>query len=296
MKLTALHPRFGVEVHDVDLRSVTATQGYPEIRQAFEQHSLLLFRDQELSDERQLAIGKLFGPLEDRSMNGEGLKASSKVSNRTKDASLAAENDLHTLNLKANQLWHTDSIFLPVPALANILSARVLSSRDGETEFVSTRAAWKDLPIGLKDRVRNAVFRHSFAHSRRKLSQELAMQEQFTKWSEQAWRALWRNPVNGESALYLASHTFGVEGLAPPEGEALIDELIMFATRPEMVYVHDWQLGDVLIWDERATLHRGRPWPYHEERTLASVCVSAGVSDGLNDVMPERPQFFMANS
>ena len=114
------------------------------------------------------------------------------------------------------------------------------------------------------------------------------MQEQFTKWSEQAWKALWRNPVNGEDALYLASHTFAVEGLPPAEGEALIDELIRFATRPEMIYTHDWKLGDVLIWDERATLHRGRPWPYHEERTLASVCVSATISDGLNDLVPTK--------
>jgi alpha-ketoglutarate-dependent 2,4-dichlorophenoxyacetate dioxygenase len=287
MKLTHLHPRFGVEVHDIDLRSVTATNGYPDIRQAFEQHSLLLFRNQALDDEGQLALGALFGPLEDRTMSGEKPKASSKVSNRTVEATLAGENDLQTLNLKANQLWHTDSIFLPVPALVNILAARVLSSRDGETEFVSTRAAWRDLPNDLKERVRGANFRHSFTHSRRKLSKELAMQEQFTKWSEQTWKALWRNPVNGEDALYLASHTFGVDNMSPSDSEALIAKLIEFATRPEMIYVHEWKIGDVLIWDERATLHRGRPWPYHEERTLASVCVSAGESDGLIDLMPQ---------
>jgi len=118
----------------------------------------------------------------------------------------------------ANQLWHTDSTFLPVPALANILAARVPSSRGGETELVSTRAAWRDLPESLKARARNAVLRHRYAHSRAKISAALAKEETFTKWPDQAWKAVWRNPVTGEEALYLASHAFAVEGLPEAEG------------------------------------------------------------------------------
>ncbi|HXQ40433.1 MAG TPA: TauD/TfdA family dioxygenase [Candidatus Udaeobacter sp.] len=287
IRMTPLHPRFGVEIHDVDLRGVTARDGYPAIRQAFESHTLLLFRDQRLDDDAHLALGALFGPIEDRSQGANGPKpAMSQVSNRRDDMTLAPADDDHTLNLMANQLWHTDSTFLPAPALANILAIRVVSSRGGETEFASTRAAWQDMPEGLKARARHAVLRHRYAHSRAKISARLATQELFTKWSDQAWKAVWRNPVTGEDGLYVASHAFAVDGLAEAEGQALIDELIAFATRPGTVYCHDWRPGDVLIWDERAMLHRGRPWPYEEERTLASICITARDVDGLDRMRP----------
>jgi alpha-ketoglutarate-dependent 2,4-dichlorophenoxyacetate dioxygenase len=219
LRITKLHPRFGVEIHGVDLSELTATQGYPAVRQAFETHSLLLFRDQQLDDAAHLALGALFGPIEDRSQGKDGPDPTvSRVTNRGEDDAIAPEDDRRTLNLMANQLWHTDSTFLPVPALANILAARVLSSRGGETEFASTRAAWQDLPEGLKSKARNAVLRHRYAHSRAKISAALAKEEAFTKWPDQAWKAVWRNPVNGEDALYLASHAYTVEGLPEAEG------------------------------------------------------------------------------
>jgi alpha-ketoglutarate-dependent 2,4-dichlorophenoxyacetate dioxygenase len=210
------------------------------------------------------------------------------VTNRLADERIAPPDDNHMLNLMANQLWHTDSTFLPVPALANILAARVLSSTGGETEFVSTRAAWHDLPAGLKARAKDAVLRHRLAHSRAKISASLAASERVTKWSDREWKAVWHNPVNGEDALYIASHAFAVVGLPEDEGQALIDELIALATRPGTIYTHGWRAGDVLIWDERAMLHRGRSWPYEEERTLASICVSARDVDGLDLVLPRQ--------
>jgi len=147
MRLTPLHPLFGVEVHDLDLRAVRATSGYPEIRAAFEAHSLLLFRRQTLDDEAHLALGALFGPIEDRSMGVDGPRPRmSNVSNRLESGSISAPDSAHTLDLMANQIWHTDSTFLPIPALANILAARVLSSRDGETELASTGVARRELP------------------------------------------------------------------------------------------------------------------------------------------------------
>jgi alpha-ketoglutarate-dependent 2,4-dichlorophenoxyacetate dioxygenase len=288
MRLTPLHPLFGVEVHEVDLRAVDRTSGYAEIRDAFEEHSLLLFRRQNLDDEAHLSLGALFGPIEDRSMGGNDPKPRmANVSNRLESGVISAPDSAHTLDLIANQLWHTDSTFLPVPSLANILAARVLSSRGGETELASTRVAWRELPEALRARVRSAVFRHRLTHSRQKISRELATGERFTRWSEQAWKALWRNPVNGQEALYIASHVCAVDGLDDESGQAFVDELMAFVTRAGRVYTHQWQPGDVLIWDERATVHRGLPWPYEEERTLASICVSAQESDGLGDMRPE---------
>ncbi len=287
MHFSALHPMFGVEVHGVDLRTVTAQGAYPALRSAFEEHSLLLFRGQLFDDEAHLAFGALWGPIEDRSMGRNGPQPQlDNVSNLRADQSIAPADDMLTLNLMGNQLWHTDSTFLPVPALANILAARVLSSFGGETELVSTRAAWRDMPAPLKARLRHAVLGHRLAHSRARISAELAQQQRITRWADQYWRAVWPNPHNGLEALYIASHAFAVDHLPPDEAQALIDAAVAFATRPEAVYTHGWQLGDVLVWDERATLHRGRPWPYEEERTLASICISARDVDGLDRVRP----------
>ena len=288
-RLRPLHADFGIEIADVDLRRVTASKGYPEIRAAFEEHSLLLFRDQLLDDEAHLALGALFGPIEDRSMGANGPKPQmANVTNRLDDGTISAPESLHTLNLVANQLWHTDSTFLPVPALANILAARILSSAGGETEFASTRAAWRALPERLRAKLQDAVLVHRNAHSRAKISLELSREARFTRWADQRWRAIWRNPVNGAEALYVASHSCAVVGMSDAEGQALIEETIAFATRPGAVYTHAWWPGDVLIWDERAMLHRGRPWPYGEERTLASICVSARDVDGLDQMRPAQ--------
>jgi alpha-ketoglutarate-dependent 2,4-dichlorophenoxyacetate dioxygenase len=283
LAVTALHPDLGVEVHGVDLRTVTGSHGCRELRALFEEHSLLLFRDQELDDDAHLAFGSAWGPIEDRSASPAGTPTVDRVSNRLGDDSLAAADDLHTIDLMGNQLWHTDSIFLPVPALANILAARVLSSTGGETEFASTRVGWRTLPADLRRRVDGMVLSHRLAHSRAGLSPELERRHR-DRFPDQSWRATWTNPVNGHPALYLASHTFAVEGMPDEEGRALIAALIDHCTRPERVYAHRWRPGDVLVWDERALLHRGRPWPYEEERTLASICISATSADGLDDV------------
>lgn len=286
LELAPISDAFGVEVLGVDLGAGALEDLYPEIRAAFEAHSLLLFRGQSLGPERHLELASRFGPIEDRKADerkpGEAFEIS-QVSNRT-EGGIADAMDLHTLNLKANQLWHTDSTFMPTPALANLLIARVVSSSGGETEFASTRAAWRDLPNATKTRVRNAVFRHRYSHSRARISPVLAALPMFNKWPDQRWRALWRNPVTGEDALYIASHVFAVDGVPDAEGAALVDELIAFSTQDRYVYSHSWRPGDVLIWDERATLHRGRPWPYAEERTLSSICVTARDVDGLDTV------------
>lgn len=285
MKTTALHPDFGVEVHGVSLAHLTAEDGYPEIRDLFERHSLLLFRGQDdLDDAAQLALGRLFGPLEDRIERPEPKIAN--VENIRADGSIVAEDDesLHLFNLQSNFLWHTDSTFLPVPALANILQARIVPDADGHTELVSTRAGFARLDPALQDRLRNTVFRHRYAHSRARINPELAKQELFTKWPDTAWRAVWTNPVTGEEAVYVASHVFGAVGMSDAEGQALADSVIQAMTGPEAVYSHAWRPGDVLIWDERATLHRGTPWDYKQPRKLASICVTAQEHDGLASI------------
>ena len=288
MSLTALplHPRFGVIAEGADLRAMTADRGYPELRDLFERHSAILLRDQEFDDDDHTRVAELFGPLENREAMHSGRDVAfevSKVSNETGEGVFDAD-DLKTLDLQANMLWHTDSTFLPVPALCNILTARVVPSSGGETELASTRAAWADMPERLKAPLSEAIIWHRLSNSRARISAELAAQPKMTRWPDRPWRAIWPNPVTGEEALFIASHSFAIEGMGHEDGAALIDEAIEFCTRPEYVYTHEWRVGDVLIWDERACLHRGRPWNYAEPRTLASICCSVTEADGLGAV------------
>jgi len=285
LRTTKIHPRYGIQVHDMQLADVTADSGYAELRDAFEQHSFLFFADQELDDEAHLRLGSLFGPREDRTINADKPNpAVSLVSNVKNDQSLLSPRDKALLQLQANMLWHTDSTFLPVPALANILIGRVIPESGSSTEFASTRVAWQDMPDDLKRRVHGLYFHHEYGHSRRKIDAELAEQEMIAHWQRQTWKSTWVNPHNGLEALYIASHACGAISMPEDEAQALIDELTNWCTQSQYVYAHQWQVGDVLIWDERAMLHRGVPWNYNEARSLSSICISARPEDGLDDM------------
>lgn len=280
-----LTSNFAVEVTGVDLPDMRADHLFSHLRALFEEHSALLFRNQNVTDEQHIALASLFGPIEDRyadeRKSGKVFEVP-KVSNLREDGSVREEMDLKTLNLKANFLWHADSTFLPVPALTNILIGRVVPTEGGATELASTRAAWAAMPDALRRRIRGRGIWHRYSHSRRKISAELAELPMFNKWPDQHWKSVWENPVNGREALYIASHAFRVDGCDAAASQLLLDELMEFCTRPQFVYSHRWNAGDVLIWDQRAVLHRGTPWPYDQPRVLSSICCSATEADGLD--------------
>ncbi|MEQ8653256.1 MAG: TauD/TfdA family dioxygenase [Kiloniellales bacterium] len=279
MHLLPLHPGFGRKVLGCDLRAFDSAERFAELRALFEEHSLLLFPAQHLSDDEQLSLGRRFGPLEDR-VEGRKEAEIAPVSNLDGEAVLEAD-DWRLKQLQSNFLWHTDSTFMPVPALANILQARVVSSQGGETQFASSRVGWRDLDPDLKEAIRGRKLWHAYAHSRRQIDPALAERAMFHRWEDQCWTAVIANPVNGQESLYIASHAYAVEGMERDAGAALIREILDAVTQPQAIYSHAWQPGDVLIWDERAILHRGQPWPFHEARHLASICVSLQDSDGL---------------
>ncbi|WP_170424161.1 TauD/TfdA dioxygenase family protein [Ruegeria arenilitoris] len=279
-----LNPEFGVEVTGINLADAMKDRLFGQVRALFEEHSALLFRGQDISDDQHKQLAELFGPIEDRKADerkkGEKFEVPT-VSNVRDDGSITEELDLHTLNLKSNFLWHSDSTFLPTPALTNILIGRVVTTEGGATELASTRAAWAKMPESLKAKVQGRGIWHRYSHSRRKISPELAELPMFNKWPDQHWNALWRNPVNGREALYIASHAFKLDGYDEAEGQAIIEELIDFCTQPQFVYSHNWQVGDVLIWDQRAVLHRGTPWPYEQPRVLSSICSTVTEADAI---------------
>ena len=288
MRITPLHENFGCEVHDVDLRALSKTVLYPEIRTLFEEHSLLLFRDQQIDDPTHRHVAGLFGPRENLTDHSEDASAPiASVSNRAADGSVLRNDDLDLLNLQSNFLWHTDSTFYTTPALSNVLTAYVVPTEGGQTELVSTRAGWNRLGTAMKEQLRQTVIWHHYSTARKRISPELGALEMFNRYPPTAWRAVWTNPVNGREALYLAAHAFGVAGMAHAEAQDFLNDLMEAVTTPDAIYSHAWRPGDVLIWDQRATMHRGTPWPYEEERTLASIVSSAGEEDGIASVRPD---------
>jgi alpha-ketoglutarate-dependent 2,4-dichlorophenoxyacetate dioxygenase len=196
------------------------------------------------------------------------------------------EDHRYAMRNKANQLWHTDSSFKSVPALTSVLSARTIPAKGGETEFASTRLAFERLDPALRSKLENSFAWHHYGHSRGKIAPDLASTEELAALTPQCWRMVWKNPVNGRSALYIASHAYAVEGMEPKAGEKLIDELTEMATAPGTTYEHKWQSGDVVMWDNRATMHRGRPWPGNEPRYMVRTTISATAVDGVEQMRP----------
>ena len=175
-------------------------------------------------------------------------------------------------------------------ALASVLSARVIPEHGGETEYVSTRLAFERLDPAMRRRVENLFAWHDYAHSRGKIAPDLASPIERAALPPQCWRMVWKNPVNGRSALYIASHAFAIEGMEQAAAQQLLAELTEAATAPGRSYVHTWRAGDVVMWDNRATLHRGRPWPAHEARLMVRTTISATDADGLQSVCPPSRQ------
>jgi len=288
MELLPLAQRFGVEVRGLTVLDVaTDAEAYKAVRGAFEEHSLLLFRDQRIADDIQVAFSRAFGPLElTKAASLGGGSFYSRLTNIDETGNVVSPDHRQVLVARANALWHTDSSFKKTPALASVLTARVLPGRDGDTEFTSTRLAWERLPADLQGRLTDAVATHSYANSRDQIHPDLATAEERTALPPVRWRLNWRNPVNGRRALYVASHAYAIDGMDDRDARQLLAHLLDEATRGEFVYVHKWREGDAVMWDNRAMLHRGRPWPYAEERTMVRTTISATDADGLGEVKP----------
>jgi len=288
MEIVSLGPGFAAELRGITLADVAADDSaYKEVRAAFEEHSVIVFRAQGVTDEAQLAFSRRFGPLEITKVGSLGVGTNLVILSTIDENGKVVPAD-HRLALrnKANQLWHTDSTFKRVPALASVLSARIIPARGGETEYVSTRLAFERLDPALRARLESYFAWHDYAHSRGKIAPDLASVEERAALPPQCWRMVWRNPLNSRGALYLASHAYAIEGMEQTAAQKLLAALMDAATAPGLSYVHSWREGDVVMWDNRATMHRGRPWPAHEARLMVRTTISATEVDGLASVRP----------
>ena len=289
MDIVPLGPGFAAEIRGVTLADV-ANDGavYAAARAAFEQHSVLVFRNQDISGEGQLAFSRRFGPPEVTKTGSLGTGTHFVILTTIgDDGKVVPEDHRYAMRNKANQLWHTDSSFKSVPALTSVLAARTIPAAGGETEFTSTRLAFERLDAATQKKLENSFAWHHYGHSRGKIAPGLATPEELAPLPPVCWRMVWRNPVNGRGALYIASHAYAVEGMEPKAGETLIEELTEAATAPGTTYEHKWRPGDVVMWDNRATMHRGRPWPGNEPRYMVRTTISATAADGVEQMRPQ---------
>jgi alpha-ketoglutarate-dependent 2,4-dichlorophenoxyacetate dioxygenase len=278
IEVTPLHPYLGAEIRGVDLTRPVMPIVFAEIEAAFNHYGILVFPEQPLADEQQLAFSRLLGPLE-VNPNYAGAKMRLRpdvadISNLDPDGRVLAHDDRRNLFNLGNQLWHTDSSFKRVPAKCSLLSARELPSSGGETEFADLRAAWDALPDVRKRELDRLVVEHSIFRSRSQIG-FADFNDGIFKELPPVQQALVRHhPASGRTSLYLASHASHIIGWPVEEGRALIEELIAFASQPQFVYQHRWTVGDLVIWDNRCTMHRGRPYDDTQRRVLHRTTVS----------------------
>ena len=280
----SLHPDFGREVSGVDLRTELNDAVFEQIEAAFDQHSLLVFQGQDLTNEQQATFSRRFGPLEPTKVGTPGAGSDVVIlSNTNEDGSLAQPGERAIENHRANGLWHSDSSFKPIPAHGSLLSAREIPPEGGETQFASTRVAYKHLPEDLRHRIDGLVAIHEFAHSRRRIDANLASGEERNALPPVRQALVRIHAPTGEKAVYVGSHAARIEGLPDDGAEALIEKLVALVTPPERIYTHKWRVHDLVMWDNRCMVHRGRPFDMARHRRYMVRTTIAGAGPTVSD-------------
>jgi alpha-ketoglutarate-dependent 2,4-dichlorophenoxyacetate dioxygenase len=261
-----LHPHFVAEASPVDLRRVHDLETLGAIRRGMDEHAVLVFRDQPFTDAEQLDFAqRLDGVLHTKlgisalQKNRFGNEALGDISNLDENGEIMRSDNRRRMYGLGNRLWHTDASFQDPAGRYSMLSAKVVPPVDADTEYADMRAAYDALPDDEKVRLEGLRVHHSIAYSRQTLGFEFSESEQDAL--KGAIHPLVRTiPRSKRRSLYVASHASRIVDWPVPEGRLLLRELIEHATRPEFVYRHQWRVGDLVIWDNRATMHRARPF------------------------------------
>lgn len=265
--VSPLTPGFGAEIAGIDLRRPLEEGHFEIIEDAFNRFSVLVFVEQELSDQQQLDFSRLFGPLETSvTVIRRDTKARlsspelAEVSNLDENGEVLNANDRRRMYNLGNQLWHTDSSFKRVPARASLLYARSVPPYGGCTEFADLRAAYDALPDDMKRKLEGLVAEHSIFCSRAKTGFTNFAQEERDQLPPVPQVVVRTHPGSKRRTLYVASHADHIIGWPLEEGRKLLAELIAHATQRQFVYTHRWRVNDLVMWDDRCTMHRGRPF------------------------------------
>lgn len=276
-----LHPLFVGEVAGIDTKDDLSVEAVRAIEAALDRYAVLVFRDQRLTDEQQLAFSRRFGTLEET--RGTGISkpgelrlhpAFADVSNLDRDNRLLARDNRRRLYSLGNMLWHSDSSFKPVPAKYSILSGRVVAARGGETEFADMRAAYDALDEATKAECEGLICEHSLIYSRELLGFGDLTDEERATMRPVRQRLVRTHPGTGRTSLYLASHIGTIIGWPIPEARAFIRDLTEHATQPRFVYAHKWHPFDLVMWDNRSTMHRVRRYDNSQPRDMRRTTVA----------------------
>jgi alpha-ketoglutarate-dependent 2,4-dichlorophenoxyacetate dioxygenase len=280
--VTQIHDVFVGEVSGIDLREPLDHETVDAISAAINQHGVLLFRGQKIDDAQQMAFSRNFGELETtvRAYRKDFVPRLdlhiADISNLNEKNEVIGKDDRRRLNALGNRLWHSDSSFKRIPARFSLLSARVIPGAGGETELADMRAAWDALSDATKAQLEGLIVEHTQLFSRARIG--------FTDWSaeERAKMApvpqvlVRTHPGSGRKSLFLSSHAGRIRGMPEPEARMLLLDLMEHATQRQFVYTHRWQVGDLLMWDNRCTMHRARPYDETKVRDMHRTTVSDG--------------------
>ena len=272
-------PNFAGEVSGIDLTRPLAPQQISAIEAGMARFAVLAFRNQPLSDDQQIAFTRYFGPLEQATgdiVQGEARRLRMElndISNLDRDGAVRARDDRARLFGLGNRLWHSDSSFKATPARFSLLSARQIPGTGGNTEFADMRAAWDSLPPDLKAEIRGLITHHSQLYSRELLGFSFTDAER-ENWAPVRQRLVRRHAETGRLSLYLSAHIGQIENMPTPEARALLRDLTEHATQRERTHAHVWQPDDLVMWDNRITMHRARPFPADEVRDMRRTTVA----------------------
>lgn len=255
-----LHSDFGARVSGADLREPLSGSEREEILEAIDEYSFLVFPNQPFDDERQLAFTRRIGePEPSHVAYGEKgtIEYFGTIGNVQADGTTVGNSHKKTVFLTGNNMWHSDASFKETPAFVSIMCAYEVPAEGGETQFVSTRAAYDRLPDDRKAAVEPLIVVHDYVYSRSKVAPDAVSPSLAASLPPVRHRLVRRNPGNGARNLFIGSHARCIEGWSDAESRDLLDGLVEHATAEEHIYAHAWQPGDLVIWDNRCLLHRG---------------------------------------
>lgn len=276
--VTALTPLFAAQVDGVDVGQPVDDAAWAQVRAAFEDRSVLVFRGQPLDDDAQIAFSQRFGPLQlaGTANPGRGSYFSRQSNLDITTGLVIPPDDRRMVYQRGNMLWHSDSSFRTVPALCSLLSGRIVPPEGGATEFASTRAAYEALPEAMRRRIGRLTVVHDFAWSRDQVGSGILTEAERADTPPVEHPIIRVNPAHGRRALFIGAHASHIVGMSIEEGRALLRELLEFATQPRFCYRHQWREGDLVVWDNRCVLHRATPYDSVRHRRLMQRTTVAG--------------------
>ncbi len=275
LRLKPLHPLFGAQIEGLDLRKPLDDATFEAVLDAFNTYSVLLFRNQELSDEQHVAFSRRFGELEETTFSiAAPNRYIYRLANVDDDGNVLEMDAVKRVFLEVNGRWHTDSSFRSNPALGSILSGKEVPSNEGDTCFASMRVAYEAMPEGRRKSLEGMRAIHSYAYSLSLFDAGGVTQDEMNSVPPVEHPIVRAHPPTGKKSLYVSGHIESIVGMPVEEGRLFVKELIGWCTRPEYVYTHRWQKHDLIMWDNRCVLHRASVVPAKQKRIMHRTTIA----------------------